>query len=129
LLALNRMRELSAVWFALLSATGFAAFIFRESRAVRPIIAVEILKGPGFALLNLVSVLLNLAAFSVWLLVAYFLARVPAYSLTESGAILATAAAGAALAAPIGGRLMGQHITARGLAIAGAAANGIGLLL
>jgi MFS family permease len=129
LLAINRLREPSAIGFALLSALAFAAFIFREKRAARPIIAIEILKGPGFALLNLVSVLLNLAAFSVWLLVAYFLARVPAYSLTESGAILATAAAGAALAAPIGGRLTGRHISARWLAIAGAAANGIGLLL
>ena len=129
LLALNRMREFSAVWFALLSAAAFAAFIFRESRAARPIIAVEILKDPGFALLNLVSVLVNLAAFSVWLLVPYFLARVPGYSLTESGAILATAAAGAALAAPIGGRLTGRRISARRLAIAGAAANGVGLLL
>ena len=107
LFALNRLREFSAVWFALLSALAFAAFIFRERRAARPIIAVDILKQPGFALLNLVSVLLNLAAFSVWLLVPYFLARVPGYSLTESGAILATAAAGAALAAPIGGRLVG----------------------
>jgi MFS family permease len=71
----------------------------------------------------------NLAAFSVWLLVPYFLARVPAYSLTESGAILAAAAAGAALAAPIGGRLAGRRISAQQLAIAGAAANGIGLLL
>jgi MFS family permease len=129
LLALNRLREVSAVWFALLSALAFAAFIFRESRAVRPIIAVEILKDRGFALLNLVSVLVNLAAFSVWLLVPYFLARVPAYSLTESGAILATAAAGAALAAPIGGRLAGRRISAQQLTIAGAAANGIGLLL
>jgi MFS family permease len=74
-------------------------------------------------------VLLNLAAFSVWLLVPYFLARVPAYSLTESGAILATAAAGAALAAPIGGRLAGGRVSARRLAIAGAVANGVGLLL
>jgi MFS family permease len=129
LLAINRLREFSAVWFALLSALAFAAFIFRESRAPRPIIAVEILMQPGFALLNLVSVLLNLAAFSVWLLVPYFLARVPGYSLTESGAILATAAAGAVLAAPVGGRLAGRHVSARRLAIAGAAANGAGLLL
>jgi EmrB/QacA subfamily drug resistance transporter len=129
LLTLNRLREFSAVWFALLSVLSFAAFIFRESRAARPIIAVEILKQPAFALLNLVSVLLNLAAFSVWLLVPYFLARVPAYSLTESGGILATAAAGAALAAPIGGRLAGGRISARRLAIAGAVANGLGLLL
>jgi MFS family permease len=129
LLALNRLRELSAVWFALLSALAFAAFIFRESRAERPLIAVEILRDRDFALLNLVSVLVNLAAFSVWLLVPYFLARVPAYSLTESGAILATAAAGTALAAPIGGRLAGRRVSAQQLAIAGAVANGIGLLL
>ena len=73
--------------------------------------------------------LANLAAFSVWLLVPYFLARVPGYALTESGAILAAAAAGAVLAAPIGGRLVGRCISAERLAIAGAAAIGVGLLL
>ena len=129
LLALNRLREFSAVWLGLLSALAFAGFIFRESRAARPIIAVEILRLPGFALLNLVSVLANLAAFSVWLLVPYYLARVPGYTLTESGAILAAAAAGAVLAAPIGGRLIGRRISAERLAIAGAAAIGAGLLL
>ena len=51
----------------------------RSRRAARPIIAVDILRRPGFALLNLVSVLANLAAFSIWLLVPYFLARVPGY--------------------------------------------------
>jgi EmrB/QacA subfamily drug resistance transporter len=129
LMALNRMREFSAVWFALLSAIGFAAFVFRESRAARPIIAVEVLRQPGFAILNLVSVLANLAAFSVWLLVPYFLARVPGYSLAGSGAILAAAAAGAVLAAPIGGRLAGRHISAQWLAVAGVAAIGCGLLM
>jgi MFS family permease len=129
LLALNRLREFSAIWFGLLSAVAFAAFIFRESRAARPIIPVEILGQPGFALLNLVSVLANLAAFSVWLLVPYFLARVPGYTLTESGVILATAAAGTVLAAPIGGRIAGRHIRSERLAIAGAAAVGAGLLL
>jgi MFS family permease len=129
LLAINRIRELSAIAFALLSAAAFAAFIFRESRAARPIISVDILKTPGFAHLNLVSVLANLAAFSVWLLVPYFLARVPDYDLTESGIVLATAAAGAVLAAPIGGRIAGQHIRPDRLAIAGVAAIGCGLLL
>ena len=129
LLALNRLRELSAIWFGILSAVAFAAFISRESRAARPIIALEILRQPGFALLNLVSVLANLAAFSVWLLVPYFLARVPDYTLTESGIILATAAAGAVLAAPIGGRIAGQHLSIERLAIAGAATIGCGLLL
>jgi len=129
LFTLNRIREFSAIWFALLSAAAFAAFIFRESRAARPIIAVEILRAPGFALLNLVSVLANLAAFSVWLLVPYFLARVPGYTLTESGIILATAAAGAVLAAPIAGRIAGRLVRPERLAIAGAVLIGVGLLL
>jgi MFS family permease len=129
LLAINRVREFSAIWFAMLSVAGFAAFIFRESRAARPIIAVGVLRQPGFALLNLVSVLANLAAFSVWLLVPYFLARVPGYSLTENGIILAAAAAGAVLAGPIGARLAGTYISTKRLAIAGAAAIGVGLLL
>jgi MFS family permease len=129
LLALNRLREFSAAWLGLVSAVAFAAFIFRESRAARPIIPVESLRQPGFALVNLVSVLANLAAFSVWLLVPYFLARVPGYGLTESGFILAAAAAGAVLAAPIGGRIAGRHVSPERLAIAGAAATGGGLLL
>ncbi len=129
LLALNRLRELSAIWFALLSILAFATFVVRERRAARPIIAFDILMQPAFALLNLVSVLVNLAAFSIWLLVPYFLARVPVYSLTVSGAILAAAAAGAALAAPIGGRLVGRRISAHRLAISGAVASGAGLLL
>jgi MFS family permease len=129
LLTINRIREFSAIWFALLSAAAFAAFIFREQRAARPIIAVDVLKAPGFALLNLVSVLANLAAFSIWLLVPYFLARVPGITLTESGIILATAAAGAVLAAPIGGRIVGRHISTERLAMIGAVAIGGGLLL
>lgn len=129
LLALNRLGEFSAIWLGLLSAAAIAAFIFREAHAARPIIAVEILRQRGFALLNVVSVLVNLAAFSVWLLVPYFLARVPGYSLAESGVILASAAAGAVLAAPIGGRIAGGHIRTERLAIAGAACIGGGLLL
>ena len=128
LMAINRVREFSAIWFALASAAAFAAFIFREQRAERPIIAVGLLKQPGFALLNLVSVLTNLAAFSVWLLVAYFLARIPGMTLAEGGAILATAAAGAVLAAPIGGRIVDRYISAKWLTVVGVALIGAGLL-
>jgi MFS family permease len=129
LMAINRVREFSAIWLALVSVAAFAGFAFRQSRAERPIIAIEILKLPGFALLNLVSILANLAAFSVWLLVPYYLARIPGYSLIEGGAILAAGAAGAALAAPIGGRLTGRIFSAERLAIAGAVIIGAGLLL
>jgi MFS family permease len=129
LMALNRVSEFSAVWLGLLSAVAFAGFLLRESRAERPIIALAVFRLPGFAMLNLVSVLANIAAFSVWLLVPYYLARVPEYGLAESGAILAAAAAGAVLAAPIGGRLIGRLISAERLAIAGATGIGAGLLL
>jgi MFS family permease len=129
LMALNRLREFTAIWLGLLSILAFASVIFRQSRTKHPIIAVEILKLPGFALLNLISVLANLAAFSVWLLVPYYLTRIAAYTLTESGAVLAAGAAGAVLAAPIGGRLVGPRISAERLAVAGVAAIGAGLLL
>ena len=129
LMALNRLREFSAVWLALLSALALAGFIFRQSRSAHPIISMEILGLPGFARLNLVSVLANVAAFTVWLLVPYHLARIQAYSLAESGAILAAGAAGAVLASPIGGRLIERQISAERLAMAGAAAIAVGLLL
>lgn len=129
LMALNRVREINAVWLALLSALALAGFVFRQSRAQHPIIPLAILRLPGFALINLVSVLANLAAFSVWLLVPYHLARLPHYSLAEGGAILASGAAGAVLASPIGGRLIERQMTAGRLAIAGAVAIGAGLVM
>jgi MFS family permease len=129
LLALNRIREFSAIPLALFSLAAFVAFGFRQSRAEHPIIATKVLKSPGFALLNIVSVTANLAAFSVWLLVPYYLTRIPGHTLAESGAILAAGAAGAVLASPIGGRLIERLVSARRLAIAGATVIGAGLLL
>lgn len=129
LLALNRIREFSAIPLGLFSVAAFVAFGFRQSRAEQPIIAPKILKSPGFALLNIVSVTANVAAFSVWLLVPYYLARVPGHSLAENGAILATGAAGAVLASPIGGRLIERAVSAERLAIAGAVVIAAGLLM
>lgn len=129
LMALNRIREISAVWLGLASALALAVFVFRQSRAARPIIDFRVFRLPGFAMLNLVSVLANLAAFSVWLLVPYYLTRVTGTTLAEAGAILASGALGTVLAAPIGGRLIGRKISAERLAIAGAVAIGAGLAL
>jgi len=129
LLALNRMREFTAVPLALLSILAFAGFAFRQSRAEQPLVATGILKSPGFAWLNIVSVTANLAAFSVWLLVPYYLARVPGHTLAQNGAILAAGAAGAVVASPIGGRLIERRISAKRLAITGAVLIGAGLLL
>ncbi len=129
LLALNRLREFVAIPLGLFSVAALVGFGFRQSRAEHPIIATKDLKSPGFALLNLVSVMANLAAFSVWLLVPYYLTRMPGHTLVESGAILAAGAAGAVLASPIGGRLIERLVSAKRLAIAGAAVIGAGLLL
>lgn len=129
LLALNRIREFSAIPLALFSVVAFVAFGFRQSRAEHPIIATKVLKSPGFALLNIISVTTNLAAFSVWLLVPYYLTRIPGHTLAASGASLAAGAAGAVLVSPIGGRLIERLVSAQRLAIAGAATIGVGLLL
>src|SRR5260221_1784612 len=129
LLALNRLREFAAIPLGLLSVVAFAGFGFRQSRAEHPIIATGILKSPGFALLNLVSVTANLAAFSVWLLVPYYLTRMPGHTLAESGAILASGAAGAVLASPIGGRLVERRVPSQTVAVAGAALNCARILL
>lgn len=129
LLTLNRMRDFSAIPLGLFSIAALIAFGVRQCRVRRPIIAPKILRSPGFALLNIVSVTANVAAFSVWLLVPYYLARVPGRTLAENGAILAAGAAGAVLASPIGGRLIERAVSAERLAIAGAAVIAAGLLL
>ena len=129
LMAFNRIREFHAVWLGLVSVAAFAGFFFRQSRAARPIIDFAVFRLPGFAVLNLVSVLANIAAFSIWLLVPYYLTRVGGYSLAASGVILASGAAGAVLAAPVGGSLIGRRISAERLAIAGGLGIGAGLAL
>jgi len=78
--------------------------------------------------LNLANVLINLAAFSVWLLVPFYLARATEFGLVTSGALLASGAAGAIVASPIGGRLIGI-VPVRLVALAGAAMVGTGLAL
>jgi MFS family permease len=129
LLTINRLQSLSGLWMGLLSATALAIFVFRESRSPRPIIPVEVLRRVDFAIPNVASLLANLAAFSVWLVVPYFLARIPGYSLIDIGVIMSTAAAGAVIAGPIGGYIAGRYIRADRLAIVGAASVGAGLLL
>lgn len=129
LMAINQLQRLSGLWMGLLSALALATFVFRESRSAKPIISVEILRRADFAIPNAASVLANLAAFSVWLLVPYFLARVPEYSLTEIGVVMSTAAAGSVIAAPMGGHFVREYIRTDRLAIVGAASIGAGLLL
>jgi len=128
LLALNRLRDIVALPLGLVAIVASAAFIHREARHAAPIIDLNVFRLPGFALLNVANVLINLAAFTVWLLVPFYLARATDLPLAASGAVLATAWSGAVVAFPLAGRLAGT-IPAGRVAFAGAAILAVGLIL
>ncbi len=130
LLAINRIREWTALPLALACAAALSIFVMRQSRSDRPIVDFRVFRRDGFAVINLVSVLVNIAAFSVWMLAPYFLTRVNGYSLAGSGAILACGAFGVIIASSIGGRLLGRRlISAERLAPVGALGVAAGLAM
>jgi len=124
--AFNRSGELVGIPLGLAALAAFAGFFRHEARCKNPIIDPSVFRLPGFALLNLANVLNNVAAFSVWLLVPFYLARATDLPLAISGIILATGSVGMTVAAPIAGRLAGRIGAAR-LALAGAVLVGLGL--
>lgn len=80
----------------------------------------------GFAVLNLASIVVNLAAFSVWLLVPYYLSRIAGVGFGVGGAILSTGAVGAILASLLGGHAIGRVAAGRAAALgAGLVAGGL----
>ena len=128
LLTFNRIGALAAFPLGLVALAAFAGFLRYEARCNNPIIDPSVFRLPGFAVLNLANVLVNLAAFSVWLLVPFYLTRATDLPLAASGAILATGSLAMAGTAPIAGRLAGR-IAPRHLALGGAVVVGLGLLL
>ena len=127
-LTVHHARDLAVVPLGLVVVGVFAAFVRQEARVERPIIDLAVFRLPGFALLNLANVFLSLAAFSVFLLVPYYLARATDLGVRAGGAVLASAAVGVLVASPTGGHLVGR-IAARRLALVGAALVAVGLLL
>src|SRR5258708_4633274 len=125
LLTLNRVRELTAVPLAAVALIALIAFVRQEARVAHPIIDLTVFRVPGFVVLNLVSVLVNLAAFAVWLLVPYYLTRAAGFSFAVGGGVLATSAIGTMVASSIGGRLLGR-IPARAMVVAGAGPGALG---
>jgi EmrB/QacA subfamily drug resistance transporter len=128
LFALNRARELAAVPLGLIAIATLAAFARHEARCRAPILDPRVFGRPGFALINLANVLVNLAAFAVWLLVPFYLARVTDLTPAAGGLVLGTAPAGAILASPLAGRLTGR-VRSQNIALAGAALVALGLYL
>ena len=127
-LALNRISGIAAWPLALLSLAALVGFIRQELRAPAPIIDLRVFRLPGFALVNAASVLANLAAFAVWLLVPFYLLETRGLSFADSGLLLAAASLGAIVAGP-GGATLTRWIASSRLAAIGVAMVGAGLAL
>ena len=133
LLALNQLQHFSErrLWFA---ASAFAcllavaAFIVQERRTQQPIINLRLFRDFDFSLLNAGHAALNLAGFSVLLLVPFYLSRFGGLTASTTGLLLACSPAGTALAAPLAARLAAR-IPPRLLAVIGAAGMAVGQVL
>jgi MFS family permease len=113
------------------AAASLSLFAWWEGRAPRPMIRIELFRDAGFAAINAVYVLMNLAAFSVLLFVPYFFARFSTMPLPLAGLVLATGSVMTALTSPLAGRLIAriaaERIGALGLLAVGAGLFVIGL--
>ncbi len=131
LLALGTVRQ--PAWAGLAAGLALIAgglFVRQESRTPHPIVRVGLFRQPAFALLNAGSLLVNLAGFSVLLLVPFALTSLPHLSEIERGVILAASPAAIALAAPVAGRALaggGGWPLAGGALLAGVGLLAIGL--
>jgi len=114
---------------ALAAATviAFAGFVLQERRAEAPIIDLGAFRHVDLALVNLTNVAVNLAGFSVMLLVPYFLVKATDLPLAASGTILAAGPLGMIVAAQAGGQLAGR-VGANRLGLCGAVLVGLGVL-
>ena len=133
LLALNQLQRLGETTLPFMLAAAAcvgatAGFIAQERHAVRPIIDLRYFRDLDFSLLNAGHAVLNLAGFSVLLLVPFYLGRFGGLSAHATGLLLAASPAGTALAAPLAARLA-TRIPPRLLAVAGAAAMATGQVL
>ena len=126
LMSFNRLGHWLVLPLGFLSLAAFLGFFWQERRASQPILDLRMFSAPGFARLNVAYLLTNLAGFTVWLLVPYYLTRETGLTLTAAGAVLATGSFGMTAAALAGGRLIGR-ITAGRLTVIGALLTGIGL--
>ncbi|MDP6388560.1 MAG: MFS transporter [Alphaproteobacteria bacterium] len=105
---------------------AFALFVLRERSAAAPIIELGVFGNLDFALVNVANIAVNLAGFSVLLLVPYFLVRATGLPLSLGGMVLATSSLGMIVAALLGGHLA-HRIGANRIAFAGATVIIVGL--
>jgi EmrB/QacA subfamily drug resistance transporter len=125
LMALNQLREpLLLAPLALLTALSAAGFVMRERRTAQPILDLRYFRDRDFSMVNAAHVLLNMAGFSIMLLVPFYLDRVGGLSVPVGGLVLSASPLGIMLSAPVAGRLA-TRLAPRRLALAGAAAMAV----
>ena len=110
------------------AAGSLALFAWWEARAAQPIVRIALFRDPGFTAINVVYMLMNLAAFSVLLFVPYFFARFSAMPLALAGAVLAMGSVTTALASPPAGRLL-TRVAAERIGAVGILTVGAGLFI
>jgi len=111
-----------------IGALMLTAFIVYEARHGEPIIRPQLFRNAEFALMNAISVLVNFAAFSILLLVPYFIVRMAGLDAASGGLVLALGGIGTVGGAWLAGRL-GQTIGIGRLALAGVLLSALGLAL
>jgi predicted MFS family arabinose efflux permease len=111
---------------SLLALVGLVAFVIRESRYPEPIIRPSLFRNLDFAVMNAASIAVHLAAFSVLLLVPYYLVRIAGLDVAVGGIVLAIGAGGMVVGSWLAGRLAARTKVGR-LALAGVALGIAGL--
>ena len=129
LLTLNQLRTLEqSPWGCLIAGAvtilSVIGFIRRETSVAQPIIDLRFFRDRDFALVTAAHMLLNLAGFSIMLLVPFYLDRLGGLSIPAGGLVLASSPAGIMLAGPVAGRLA-RSIAPRRLALIGAVAMAV----
>lgn len=110
----------------LLAATAFIAFVRRESRHAEPIIRPALFRDAGFALMNVQSILVNYAAFSILLLAPFYLVTFRGFDAVTGGVLLALSGIGMVVGAWLAGRIASRGSTGF-LSGAGLALSALGL--
>lgn len=111
---------------AALGVLGLAAFLVHEAHHPEPIVRPALFRDVDLAVLNAASVAVNFAAFSVLLLVPYYLVRIGGLEAGLGGLVLALSAGGTVIGAWLAGRLA-RHARSGLIALAGIVLNVCGL--
>jgi MFS family permease len=124
LLTLNQLRALEQSPWGCLAAgavtiASIVGFIRRETSTAQPIIDLRLFRDRDFALVTVAHAALNLAGFSIMLLVPFYLDRLGGLSVPAGGLALASSPAGIMLAGPVAGWLA-TTTSPRRLALIGA---------